>query len=148
MIEDTKLNPDSATRHSLVCPIQKAIAMRALPRLCLIFGIALPGCAQRSAIDRVVEIASRDDVPSYLFMPLDLPETAAAEHLVSALARRGELHGPVLMKVQQVQVRSGRYTAVLLNSGDGKRVVLLRPLPGNGSFAGWYYKIYDPKQRF
>jgi hypothetical protein len=90
-------------------------------------GIALPGCAQRYPIDRVVEIASKEEVPSYLFMPIDLPETAAAGQLVSALASRGELHTPVLMKVQQVQVRNGHYTAVLLDTGDAKRVVLLRP---------------------
>jgi len=119
--------------------------MKSLPHLRVMLGIALLGCRQRDPIDRVVEIASNQMVPSYLFKPIDLAETASPGQLVSALAKRGDLHGPTVMKARDVQMPEGRYTAVLLDTWDGKRVVLLQPMTRKDRFAGWYYKIYETK---
>jgi len=113
-------------------------------------GIALLGCAQRDPIDKVVEIASNEDAPSYMFKPIELAETATAEQLVSALTSRGALHTPTVVKAREVQMRettnsTGHYTAVLLDTGDGKKVVLLQPMSRKDRFAGWYFRIYDTK---
>ncbi len=45
----------------------------------------------------------------------------------------------------RLDVMRQRYTAVLLNTDLGKKVVLFRPQPGakKERLGGWYFKIYD-----
>ena len=40
---------------------------------------------------------------------------------------------------------SHKYTAVLLATSDGRKIVLLEPQTFNGKWHGWYYKTYDAK---
>ena len=114
----------------------------------LTIAVLLLGCTKKDPIDTVVEFASNEQVLSYPYVPIDLPQTATPEQLISALMRRGALRGPLIKRVREVQLPQrpdafGHYTAVLLDSLDGQKVVLLKPLRLKDG--GWYFKIYDSK---
>ncbi len=91
-----------------------------------------------------------EDCPSYLFMPVDLPATAAPTEVIDALSKRGTFRDDQITSFKTLEVRrvhslqkgaeSVYYSAVLMDSNLGRKVVLLQP-----ESHGWYYKIYDAK---
>lgn len=91
-----------------------------------------------------------ESVPSYLFMPIKEPETASPEQLISILTSRGEFHNPKILQIRQVHTTPGpkdeipveNYTAVLLDTNPGRKIVLLKPLNTKPGGDGWYFKIY------
>ncbi|HSY10392.1 MAG TPA: hypothetical protein VK840_05700 [Candidatus Dormibacteraeota bacterium] len=113
--------------------------------------VILLGCSHRDSIDRLMDKVPYEEVPSYLFMPIQLPETASPEQLISVLTKRGEFHNPKILQTRHVhttprpkdQIPVESYTAVLLDTNPGRKIVLLQPQSFKGRWHGWYYKIYD-----
>ena len=55
----------------------------------IVTAFCLLGCSARDPIDRLMAELSREAVvPSYPFKPIDLPETATPDQLISALSER------------------------------------------------------------
>ena len=113
----------------------------------------LSGCSQRAAppdaIDRLMVKVAQEQVPSYLYQSIKLPATASPEQLVSALSKSGDMYwtGMKITSFKIVKVRAAHdnwkhYTAVLLDTNVGQKILLLSPEP-DGS--GWYHKLYDAK---
>lgn len=113
--------------------------------------ILISGCSRRDPIDQLMHELPHETVPSYPFKRIELPATATPEELLTALSKRGpgELGHFDFTSYKISQVRSVRpepdpvseaYTAVLLDTNLGRRIVLLRPMK-----MGWYYRIYDFK---
>jgi hypothetical protein len=123
--------------------------------LCFIVMIALVhlGCSRRDPFDKVMDYVSHESVPSYMFVPVQLPATASPEQLISALTVRGEFghlniySGSIkILQTRSVHTTppmSKNYTAVLLDTNLGQKMVLLQPQTFNGTWHGWYWKIYD-----
>jgi hypothetical protein len=108
------------------------------------------GCSLRDPIDRLMTEVPYEDVPSYLYMPIKLPAAASPQRLLSALSNRFEFQGKQL-KILGVRrthtaprpedkIPFEYFTAMLLDTDQGRKILLLQPRPG-----GWYYKFYDPK---
>ena len=117
--------------------------------------ILISGCSHRDPIDRLVHEVSHEDVPSYPFRPIDLPATATPAQLVSALSKRSALDlghfdfgSYKISEIRPVQTEppmSEAFTAVLLDTSVGQKIVLLRPMQRGTNWAGWYYRTYDSK---
>jgi hypothetical protein len=119
--------------------------------------VVLLGCSQRATssdvIDRLMVQVAHETVGSYLFVPIDLPATASPEQLVSALSKRGDFGSRQIQSFKIVKIRpaqSGpddwqRYTAVLLDTNVGQKIVLLRQELAKDKWYGWYFNIYDVK---
>ncbi len=115
----------------------------------------LLGCSHRDPIDRLMAEVSKASVPSYMFRAIQLSATASPEQLISALIVRGDFEQKRITgtSVKILQMRSVNttppmpqgYTAVLLDTNLGLKIVLLQPLSSNGKPHGWYYRIYDAK---
>jgi hypothetical protein len=111
--------------------------------------VVLSACSRTDPIDRLMAKIPNEDVPSYLFRPIDLPHTTSAEMLVSNLTAHGEFHNPKILEIRQTHTTppadSGipveNFTAVLLDTGADRKIVVLRPILTNE----WYFKIYDAK---
>src|SRR5262249_33570403 len=101
----------------------------------------LLGCSRQDPIDRLMVKVENQSVPSYVFKPIELPDTASPEQCISVLTSRGQLHLPKILQVRHAHASFGSFTAVLLDSNDGQKIVLLRPWQTNG----WYFRIYDAK---
>ena len=118
-----------------------------------LIAFVLLGCSRRDPFDRVMHYVSHESVPSYMFFPIPLPETATPEQLVSALKARGEFGARNIYSwsIKIVETRtvhteppiSETYTAVLLDTNLGQKMVLFQPLGRRGKWEGWYSKIYD-----
>ena len=111
--------------------------------------VALCGCATQDPFDRLMTEVGHEDVPSYLYVPIDLPATASPDQLISTLSKLGEFSGMQItsykiLEVRRVQDKTFRppddYTAVQLRTNLGQRFVLLRPEEDGH---GWYYKVYE-----
>ena len=119
----------------------------------VVITFVLLGCSRRDPIDRVMDRVSNESAPSYLFVPVQLPATATPEQLVSALKVRGEFGQLNIYSgsVKIVETRSihhalsipEAYTAVLLDTNLGRRMVLFEPLSSKSKWGGWYWRIYD-----
>jgi len=117
----------------------------------------LLGCSRRDPFDRVMDYVSHEWIPSYLYMPIDLPATASPPQLISALKVRGEFDyanvdgGSIkIVETRSVHVAppiAQAYTAVLLDTDHGQMIVLFQPEPlhPKGKWQSWYWKIYDVK---
>jgi hypothetical protein len=117
------------------------------------------GCSRSAAppdsIDRLMVEVAHETVASYPFQPIDLPATASPEQLVSALPKRGDIYWKEMQitsyKILTVRAaHSGpndfeHYTAVLLDTNAGQKIVLLQPMSARDKWMGWYYKIYDAR---
>jgi hypothetical protein len=127
--------------------------------LWLVLTFAFVGCSPRDPIDRLMAELPHQ-VFSHPFVPIELPEAATAEQLISALAKRGieELghfefasfrivEKRVTNVPQEVQGKPPveNYLAVLLDTNLGRRIVLFQPLRSKGEWRGWSYWIYDAK---
>jgi hypothetical protein len=102
-----------------------------------------------------MDYVSHETVPSYMFMPIQLPATASPEQLISTLTVRGEFgrlniySGSIkILQTRSVHTTppiSEAYTAVLLDTNLGQKIVLLQPQNFKGKWHGWYWKVYDVK---
>lgn len=114
--------------------------------------VLLAGCSARDPIDRLMAELPYQRV-SYSYEPIKLPESASPEQLISALSERGYFqdmgvtnYGPLQTRAVHTTPRPADnipleyFTAILLNTSGGKRILLLRP-----ERTGWYYKMYDTK---
>lgn len=132
--------------------------------ICLLL---LMGCKRspRDPIDALME-----ELPNarlhYNFVPLPLPATASLESLIREMATTGRLKHfgistftnretrSVHTKLRERDLQDLRkhgalnewqpeyFTAVLLDTDAGRKVLLLRHL---GKNRGWYYRIHDSK---
>lgn len=103
--------------------------------------VSILGCSRQDPIDRVIGKVEHESVPSYLFVPIALPATATPDQCVAALSKRVNLGSHRILEVRQTNILFSHYTAVLLDTGIEKKVVLLEPMGTNG----WYYRVYDTK---
>ncbi|HLX96148.1 MAG TPA: hypothetical protein VKU37_10435 [Verrucomicrobiae bacterium] len=112
--------------------------------------VALLGCSHSDPIDRLMTQVPFEDVASYLCQPVDLTSNASPEQVVAALSRRGTFQDDRITSFKILEARrvhsrqkgaeSVYYSAVLMESNLGRKIVLLQP-----SNTGWWYKIYDAK---
>jgi len=102
-------------------------------------------------IDRLVARLSSDGMwQNGLFKPVDLPQSASPEEVISqvdkltGLYQGGKLTSYRIIETRQVQIISsitgGKFTAVLLDTNLGKKIVLLQY---QGSKTGWWSRAYD-----
>lgn len=120
----------------------------------ILTAFALTGC-HRDPIARLVHQVSYEDVASYPFNAIQLPPTATPEQLITALSKRSVLdlgrfdfHTYKISEIRPVQTEGPlvmRYTAVLLDTELGQKIVLLRPMQSGTNWYGWYYRTYDAK---
>ena len=109
--------------------------------------LVFSGCSRRDPIDALMAKIPNEDVPSYLFRPIALPRTASPEMLISNLTSRGELQNPKVLEIRQTHTKPQAgygfpvedFTAVLVDAGTGRKIVVFRPLHTND----WYFKVYD-----
>jgi hypothetical protein len=79
----------------------------------------------------------------------DLPETASAEDVVSNVSKMQwhdkELKGYRILEIRQIQHPRypTRYTAVLVQTDIGQKIVLFRY--ERDRWAGWWFRVYDAK---
>ena len=99
------------------------------------------GCARQDPIDRVVARVNSESVPSYIYTPINLAESASPERCISELANRGMLTAFRILETRDVVTTFGHYTAVLVDADKRQEVVLLQPMKTNR----WYWKIYDTR---
>ena len=114
---------------------------------------ALLSCSRSDSFDRVMYTVSHETVPSYMFVAIQLPAAASPQELIHALIVRGEFGSMQItstsikiLQTRSVQTEppmSEKYTAVLLDTNLGQKMVLFQPLSSKGKWDGWYWKIYD-----
>jgi len=101
-------------------------------------------------------------VKTYMFQPVELPRSASPDSVLRELERRGILSQKGIARYTILQTRAVQttprdldrqagmhvedYTAILLETDRGRKIVLLQP-PNRSTRqdAGWYYRIYDSK---
>ncbi len=115
--------------------------------------MVLAGCGPRDPVDRLMHRVSNETVWSYPFKAIDLPATATPEELVAALSKRRvlelghfEFRGYKISQIRSVQTEppeSDKYTAVVLETSLGQKIVLLQPIQRGTNWGGWYYETYD-----
>jgi hypothetical protein len=131
----------------------KYTSMKFTPCFLALF-LFLVGCSQQDPIDSIVEKASSNPIfPSsnIIVELIKLPATAPIAEVVSkALEPRGpEGKNVTILETRQVQIANAdknrvvpsdflRYTAVLVNTSSGRKVILLQFQPD-----GWWNQIYD-----
>ncbi len=115
----------------------------------IVMAIALLGseCSRRDPIDRLMTELSHEGFTSYIFFPIELSKTASPQECIAVLTTRGNLSNPQFLEVRQLRDSlEVAYTAVLLNTTSGRKIVLLRPDPPSKSGRDqWYFRIYDAK---
>jgi hypothetical protein len=79
-----------------------------------------------------------------LFPVLGLPATASTEEVVARVFRMKEERIPKILEIRKVQIKDSLpadaiYTAVLIETDSGRKIVLLRYLPPAG---GWWTRVY------
>ena len=114
-----------------------------------IIAALLAGCATApDSIDRLVSRLSSDhswEAGSYL--TLGLPATSSVEQVVAKVLQRSDLDGKSvtthkILTVQQVSIPGslpGIYTAVLVDTDLGRKVVLLNHV---GPDHDWWYRVF------
>ena len=138
----------------LLCWADLATRMRVLCFIAVIAFVLL-GCSRSDPFDRVMDYVSHESVPSYMFVSVQLPANATPQQLISALTVRGEFGRLNIYSgsIKIVETRSVNtappmleaYTAVLLDTNLGQKIVLLQPENFKSGWHGWYWKIYDVK---
>ena len=111
--------------------------------------LVLSGCSHRDPIDRLMAEIPNESVPSYLYSPIRLPDTASPQMLISNLTSCGELHDATILEIRQTHTTPPAgygipvedFTAVLLDTHGGRKILVLRPESTNR----WYFKIYDAR---
>jgi hypothetical protein len=108
--------------------------------------LVLAGCGRSDPIDRVVrQESSNPYFPSGPFYGINLPDTAPIEEVVTqafehALPLRIHPGKIDLLAKREVKIHEETYTAMLVQTSSGQRVILLRYLP---RVTNWWSMIYD-----
>ncbi len=119
--------------------------------LIIVLTASLLACRPADPVDRLMAQLSEPRREEYAFVPVRLPVTASPQQLVTALADRGDLRQKQITSFTMSRTQPAHttgpapvesFTAVLLNTDAGQKIILFRPLTGQ---TGWYYKIYDVK---
>jgi hypothetical protein len=118
-------------------------------QLVLLASLFVAACSRKDPIERLMDKVPYESVPSYLFAPINLPETASPEQCISVLTNRGDLHLRKIMEIRNAQTAPRRkndvpvekFTAVLMDTDAGQKILLLKPMETNR----WYFKIYDAR---
>lgn len=115
-----------------------------------LYVLVLSGCTHNDPIERLMTQVPFEDCASYMFQPVSLPVTASPQQVIAALSKRGtfrydQITNFTILEVRKVHsqqegAKSVFYSAVLIDSNLGRKIVLLQP-----ENIGWYYKIYDAK---
>ena len=123
--------------------------------LIILTAVLLAGCGHQDPIERLMHRVSHESFPSYPFKRIELPATATPEQLIAALSKRSVLDlghfdftSYKISEIRSVQTEppmSQTFTAVLLDTSLGQKIVLLRPMGSGTNFEGWYYRAYDAK---
>ena len=87
-----------------------------------------------------------------IFSQIDLPANASTDEVVAkviemASFNEGKLTSYKIIKAKGVQIKGSppdRYTAVLLQTNFGEKIILLKYID---STAGWRGRVYDTKQK-
>jgi hypothetical protein len=112
------------------------------------------GCSHRdpNPIDRVMDEVSHEQVVSYAFNPIKLPNSATPQQLITALSKRSapelgyfDFTSYKILQIRPVQTTPPfeKFTAVLLDTNLGQKVVLFRPMGNGTNSIGWYYRRFD-----
>ena len=112
--------------------------------------LVISGCRRADPIERLMSQVPFEDCASYLYQPVSLPATASPKEVIAALSKRGTFRDQRITDFTILEVRkvhslqegatSVFYSAVLMDSNLGRKIVLLQP-----ESLGWYYKTYDAK---
>jgi hypothetical protein len=83
-----------------------------------------------------------------MYSPMRLPRTASPEQLIARIIETTSFAGGKVKTYQAAEVRMVRisgvpYTAVLIETNVGRKIVLLRY---EEHVAGWWSRIYDVKR--
>jgi hypothetical protein len=107
--------------------------------------VVVSGCSRRDPIDRLMARLPEEGFTSYMYRPIQLRETASPRECISALTNAESFVNPTVLEIRQVHDRDQTdYTAVLVNTSTGRKIVLLRAERGvKNKWEGWYFKIYD-----
>jgi hypothetical protein len=111
-----------------------------------IIAVLLVGCVTMpDPIDRLVASLSLSHGlwTNGIFLPVGLPVTASARDVVSKVLER-QFSSCKILKIRQVSIPFGvsseLYTAALIQTGAGEKIVLIKYEAG-----GWWNRIYDAK---
>jgi hypothetical protein len=120
-------------------------SMLATAAALLLTACAAPKLETHDAFGRLAARLEHEVVASYPFVPIALRATALPDQLIDTLLKRGDFQYRNITRlkveaVRDVDIRSLRHTAVLLNTNLGRMFVLLRYEDG---LDGWYFRIYE-----
>lgn len=121
--------------------------------LCLVTYILI-GCTPSDPIDRLVKEESSDPMfGNGMYFPITLPETTPPNQ-IAAMALNDTLTNLVVLKIKNVIISYGkeqdmmpettRYTAVLVGTRDGVKIVLAQ-YRSDKPVVGWWTRVYDVK---
>jgi hypothetical protein len=121
----------------------------------ILTALILVGCGHRDPIDRIVKEDSADPhFPSGMFMPIRLPATASVGEVAARALGLAETNITIL-ESRQVHISYGdedklvplervSYTAVLVDTSSGRKVVLLQfQQDSHHPPGGWWSRDYD-----
>ena len=126
--------------------------------LIIFTALVLTGCAHRDPIDRIVKKDSADQhFPSGPFAVINLPATAPVTEVVSNALGQPDLSGLsvkhfTVLETRQVKIHADygippelvNYTAVLVDTSFGQKVVLLQFQKHKQNTNGWWWShVYD-----
>ena len=126
----------------------------------LVLALALAGCGHPNPIDRIVkEESANGTFPSGIFTPIYLPATASIREVTSNVLARATAPSTVtnitILQVQHVTIDfenmskellpfGPTYTAVLVNTTLGQKVVLLQyEGSSTNSPSYWWNRVYN-----
>jgi hypothetical protein len=124
------------------------------PSFTLLVAIVLAGCSQNNPIGRIVKEGSADATFGMgTYSPIVLPAATSPTRLAAEALGQSQTNFTVL-ETRHVQISYGdqqavdpestSYTAVLVNSSSGRKVVLLQFRQDRGHKLGyWWSRIYD-----
>lgn len=114
--------------------------------------VFLIGCAEVNPIDRLVARLSSDPMwlrgrsPIITTLPASAsPAEVASKLLYVFVFDDGKVTQHRILKVREVQIGHGRYTAVLVKTNRGEKIVLVQYLDGD-VVKGWWGRAFDAKQ--
>jgi hypothetical protein len=114
--------------------------------LAILSVIVFSGCTSRDPIDRVVQQASSNRYfGNGPFKPINLPPTSPITNLLAqAFEKTFPLPSHVekisILEQREVSISSISYTAVLVETENGRKVVLLRYINDQR----WWSEVYNP----
>ena len=114
-----------------------------LPAIFLLFSVA---CHAVEPVDSLLQSLSGQNLwQNGLFPTVNLPASASPRQVAAESLRNARIDKFTIVEVREVIIPGAsmdKYSAVVVDSAPGQKIVLLRHLgPGNG----WWTRIYDAK---